>query len=115
MLAAMVAVALAMGCGENSNCNAAYGGGHCSGDDQGTYCACRSGRAGDDCSIKVSPRCVFNDVNLTKTENLPRKVAIRFDDDKVHIELESPLVRQRSYTIISIDDSAFGKEKCMYP
>lgn len=83
-------------------------------DTSDSFCACRSGQAGDDCAEAVTG-CTFHSLSADATEHVPLSVDVFFDDDTLNVAIASPLVAERNYTRIAIDDSAFNDQRCTYP
>ena len=79
-----------------------------------SYCACRSGQSGSDCATAVTG-CTFNSVSANTTDYAPISVAVSFSADTLNVAIASPLVSERNYTLVAIDDSAFADERCTYP
>lgn len=119
LLAALVVALLAASAFAGVSCPDSCGEslylGHCTSFDSGdSYCACRSGQAGDDCATAVTG-CSFESVSADATDFSPLAVSVYFDDDTLNVAIASPLVTERNYTLVAIDDSAFGDERCTYP
>lgn len=120
LLALFAVSAFAVNCASDfSDCNANAFQGTCYSDFPASqsYCSCRSGYSGDACATAADAGCAssFGSLNATKTEYPPVSVNVFFDNDIFNVAIASPLVSQRNYTIVAIDNSSFANENCTYP
>lgn len=85
--------------------------------DSNAFCACASGSSGSNCSVPVDSglACPFNSVDDLATDNIPVSVQASFTDDELTIVIKSPLVTERNYSTIHVDDSASDDWNCTYP
>ncbi len=119
-LALLAVSAFAVDCATDfSACNSGAYQGTCYADFPASqsYCACRSGYSGADCASAAPGGCSasFGNLNATKTEYPPIAVNVFFDANVFNVAISSPLVNQRNYTIVAIDNSSFANENCTYP
>jgi len=79
------------------------------------YCACASGSSGPDCAGAAAGTCTFNSVSATSTNNIPIAVLASYDNDMLTVSVKSPLVTERAYSTIWLDDSVATNSNCTYP
>jgi hypothetical protein len=81
----------------------------------GAYCACASGFGGLDCATPAAATCPFNSVSATSTSNIPIAVLASYTNDQLTVSVRSPLVTERAYSTIWLDDSVANNANCTYP
>ena len=80
-----------------------------------SYCACHSGFGGSDCATPADAACPFNSVSATATANIPLAVLASYTNDQLTVSVKSPLVTERSYSTIALDQSSASNPNCTYP
>jgi hypothetical protein len=82
-----------------------------------SFCACRSGFSGEDCATEVGGACSgsFGSVNVVATGHAPVSIDVFFDADVLNVGIVSPLVTERNYSLVFIDNSVADNENCTYP
>jgi len=86
--------------------------------DESEYCACASGRSDDeeDCDTLVDGGCTFYTVDDLETTIPAPTATAYFDEDVLIVKITSPLVVERKYSTILVDQSADNDNtKCVYP
>jgi len=80
-------------------------------------CACPSGVSGDSCQSEIALSCEasFNSVANLVTENIPIAVTASFTNDELTVVVDSPLVTEREYTTVWVDESVPSDARCGYP
>lgn len=118
MLAVAPASAQAHTCPVDATFGQCFGEGSCvTYPDSNAFCACSSGSSGNDCSAPIDPalECPFNSVTNLATDNIPVAAQASFTNDELTIVIKSPLVTERGYSTIHVDDSASDNWNCTYP
>jgi len=86
--------------------------------DESEYCACASGRADstDACDTAVDGGCSFYVIDDIETTIPVPTATAYFDNDVLNVKITSPLVTDRKYSTILVDQSASPTNtKCVYP
>jgi hypothetical protein len=80
-------------------------------------CACPSGSFGPECQSNSAPSCdaSFATVTALETDNIPTQVTASFTNDELTVVVDSPLVSERRWTTVWVDESVQSHPSCGYP
>lgn len=113
-LAAFFHISLTLNCTTNSTCNEPLGRCISNYSTPISFCSCRSGSYGEFCDIPAPSNCPYEtlsgNASIGKTN-----ISVSFISDNLVIRISSNLVKERNYTIISLDDSGVANPNCTYP
>jgi hypothetical protein len=82
-----------------------------------SFCACRSGWAGNDCATEIDEQlaCTFEELDNTAILDAPLSVVASYGSNVLTVVVKNPLVNGRNYTSILIDAAGNDDIRCSYP